>query len=118
MFVLLFIILNLTSTNGQDCEPCHCEAEIMDCTGADYISSDLFYVMISYEKVVMPTHLIDRKMLDLGITFQPTDPRECAYLCTIPYVKLTCICEVSFIKIFQLIPFVNDIYETNTTISH
>jgi hypothetical protein len=58
------------------------------------------------------------KMLDLGITFQPTDPRECAYLCTIPYVKLTCICEVSFIKIFQLIPFVNDIYETNTTISH
>jgi hypothetical protein len=62
VFVLLFIILNLTSTNGQDCEPCRCEAETMDCTKADYISSDLFYVMISYEKVVMPTHLIDRNV--------------------------------------------------------
>jgi hypothetical protein len=93
--LLLFTILNLGITHGEDCYPCSCESETMDCTGVQYIPPNLYYRMIAMQRIVMPSVLIDSTMVQLGVTLQPIDTYECIYICTIPHVKSTCSCDVS-----------------------
>ena len=95
MCVLLFAFI-LHNVKGEDCSPCHCEGNTMDCTGAESIPMEFLYHLVSFDRIVIPSHLIDRNLLKLGVVLEPTDTRECTYICTIPEVKSTCYCEVSF----------------------
>jgi hypothetical protein len=95
---LLFLSLSFTYVNGDDCQPCHCEEETIDCSGVDVIPTQLFYRMDSFQRIIMPSRLIDGKILQLGLIVEPTDTRECAFICTIVNVRSTCTCAVSFFK--------------------
>ena len=81
---------------GSDCFPCRCDLGTLDCTGVDFIPPDHYEMMPSFQKVVMPASLINRRLVDLEVLIQPTDTRECVTLCRINGLRSTCLCQVSF----------------------
>ena len=95
MLLLLLLSFTFTYVNGEECFPCRCEGETIDCTGADVIPSYVLNNMYMFERIIMPSHLIDGNLLQQGLLLEPTDTGECVYICSIPGVKSTCTCKVS-----------------------
>ena len=95
MLLLLSMSLTYSSVNGNECLPCRCETETINCAGVESIPLELLYMIGSFDRIIIPSHLIDHKILQLSIVLEPTDTRECTFICTIPNVRSTCLCQVS-----------------------
>ena len=100
---LLVVTLIYDVVEGNLCFPCICQMDTMDCSFVDKMTYENYINMANYRKVIIPTHLITRHLVQLRVTVQPIDPLECDIICAIPGLKSTCMCEVSLPSLFPLI---------------